>query len=249
MVKNKQDGIFSAYIADLVKKANNDAIVYTYFLNEKEINEAAIILKSYPSLNYYFFGGHDNSERKILGINIQQNVNFPIKFIMIKTSEKNPKLLKHTDFLGSLMALGIKREVIGDIIINQDCTYVAVIDTMINFLLQNIEKIGSENVKVFECTNENFQKYEQQYEEFNIIIPSNRLDCYISKILNISREKSVELILSGKVFINYNEIKNTSKKLFENDILIIRQHGKYLFASEEGHTKKDRIKILIKKFK
>ena len=72
-----------------------------------------------------------------------------------------------------------------------------------------------------------------------------RLDAIVAAITKLSREKSANTILSGKVLTNYSENKNVSHQLKTDDILTIRGYGKFVIKEQTGFTKKDRLKIVI----
>lgn len=87
--------------------------VYSDFLNLDEQNILAL-----TALPCVLYGGYDTAERVVaaFGDNAEPD-GFPITCIQIKPS--NPKFadkLTHRDFLGGLMNLGIKRELLGDIV-------------------------------------------------------------------------------------------------------------------------------------
>ena len=75
--------------------------------------EAAFIKNIKTSaVGFVFFGGHENAERSVLGVfpnNIIANHKaFPITAVTV--TFRPQYTLTHRDFLGSLMALGIKRK-------------------------------------------------------------------------------------------------------------------------------------------
>lgn len=217
------------------------------FLNEREqyiINNQLPFYKQ----NMSYFGGYENAARKCLcfcEFEVDYS-DYPISGIYFKF-RKNDKLT-HRDFLGALMNLGIERNCIGDIIVNEGEAVCFVKDEIRDYVESQISKIGRTGVKIV-CENECNIDYSQDIESLSLIVSSMRLDVIVAAITKLSREKTANLILSGKVFLNYNEDKNVSCFLNADDILSIRGYGKFIIKEQIGTTKKGRIKLIINHYR
>ncbi len=165
-------------------------------------------------------------------------------FFKINGSNKF-KELYHKDFLGSLMALGIKREILGDIIVENNIAYGIINEGKYN-LIEDIEKIGNVGVSIEKISKENIPVV--KFQSMSGTISSLRLDNFVSEISNLSRQKAVDLIEGGLVMINYNISKNKSLDLKEGDIITVKKIGKFIFEKNLGENKKGKIKVSIKKF-
>jgi RNA-binding protein YlmH len=254
---NRDDQIFTAYINDLIKSFNEKPlkIIFTTFLNEREQSIAASILLKKNGIQYDFWGGYTFAERKCLILykeNIEKSkIKYPIVLIKITLNNKSI-ILEHGDFLGSILSLGIKREIIGDILLSENRSpqeaFIFISNSFLNYFLSNINRIGKESCSA-EAVDINEEILPQRnFEDITIIIASNRLDCYISAVCHLSREKSALFINSGKVYINQLQCYDAAKKLNEGDILSLRGYGKYKFDKIIGNTQKGRIKLIIKKY-
>ena len=85
-------------------------------MSERKQAVAARYLQSVCFSTYRFYGGYEDSERKMLGLYFYDEIEaFPISPLQI-TFRKADKLT-HRDFLGALMSLGIERDTIGDILV------------------------------------------------------------------------------------------------------------------------------------
>ena len=90
---------------------------------------------------------------------------------------------------------------------------------------------------------------ETEFENFNVIVSSLRLDNFVSELANSSRTRASEIISEGKVFLNsINEFKD-SKKIEINDIITIRGKGKFIFDGIEKETKSGKFLVNIRKYK
>ena len=212
------------------------------FLTEEQQACAERYLRSVCFENYSFFGGYEGAERKVLGLFFDDPAPFPvfpIEFIF-RPSYK----LTHRDFLGALMSLGLERETVGDILI-EDGRAVAFVKTEIkDYVMSQIGKVGNVGVKLSEAKEGALPKG-RETKEMIYSISSMRVDNIVSAVTGLSREKSKELILSGLVSINHFPCSKISRTINEGDKLTVRGKGKYEICGVLGNTKKHRIRISI----
>lgn len=100
-------------------------------------------IKNKNNLKFLFKGLNENAERKILAIYPkdfpEEYINFPVKFFKIVKKSKFISL-EHKHYLGSILSLGIKREILGDLVVkNQNC-YGIILESMFDFLKDNLAK-------------------------------------------------------------------------------------------------------------
>lgn len=194
-------------------------------------------------------GVFEESERKILcfSTNTYETLDYDIHVIKIKNKSKF-KELKHKDYLGSIMALGIKRNLFGDLIVHEDTCFVPMVSSVSEYVQDNLTTIGNCpcTIDKVDINNENIPKIE--FEEKNIIVTSLRIDNIVPSICNISRTKGTELISNGSVLLNYLNCNRKDKLVEMKDTITIRGFGKYKVISIEGETSKGRIKLLIGRY-
>lgn len=221
----------------------------TYFLDPRQQIIADNVLKSISDIEYYFDGGIVESERKICNISnkdYKQKVNAnDIRIICFSWQYAN-KVLSHRDFLGSLIGNGIKREMIGDIIVEEKKAFMACKSDISKYILANVNRIG--NVAVSADEEKERITRNDNAKTISSTIASLRLDCVISAGFGISRSKALSCIKSNKVKLNWEEVGNASQDLNEKDSISLRGKGRILLEEISGNTKKDRIKVTIKKF-
>lgn len=192
------------------------------------------------------FGVFKEGERRVIAFNKEEYDEYPISLLKIKCNTKFSKL-EHKDYLGAIMALGINRNKIGDLILKEDGCYVAVHHSIIEFLISNLNKIKNLNCKCELIYNlEDIPK--PSYEEKNIIVTSKRLDCIVAALGNMSRSKSLDIITSGSVLLDYRVTKDKSKEICEKSRLTIRGLGKFKISNIFGTTKSGRLKLTVFKY-
>lgn len=198
--------------------------------------------------NYLFFGGYGNSERKMLGLFFDEPCEdcFPIS--AVEFSFRKCDKLTHRDFLGALMSLGIERETVGDILVEDGRAVVFVKTELSDYIMSQISKVGRVGVKVDDA---DLSKLPQGrgFEEKTYIVSSLRLDNIVAAACRLSREKTRTVIMADSVCVNFEETKNVSLNLKEDDVFTIRGKGKFVLKSILGTTGKGRIRISVIHYK
>ena len=219
---------------------------YLGFLTSAEAALARNILKNARVRND-FFGGYEAAERVILGCFPDWAEDFPYPISPLTVSFRKADVLSHRDILGSLMALGIKRETVGDILIEEGRAVAFVSDDVKEYILDQVEKIGRVGVNITDgCT---FPLPEgDKLEEFSGTAASDRLDCVAAAFCGLSRSKVCELIAAGLITVNSVPVSKPTKSVAAGDVISVRGKGRYIAVSLDGRTKKDRIVLKYNKY-
>lgn len=246
---------FKKYILSLVYFCEkNKNVKSTFFLNEIECFCAKNILDSQKQVGYIFDGCFLNSKRNILtiysnNIDVDKSVNSPIVLV----SNYNNKLsqVKHSTVLGSVMSLNIKRELIGDIIIDcYDRKIYLVCHKNAEFIIcDELKKVGNIGV-CFTRIIGNTEKLsiKENYELKTFVVSSKRVDVVVSAIIGCSRNVSSEFIKNKKVFLNYEEVYKDTVLIKTGDIITVRGCGKFIVDSADKFSKKGKVILDIKKY-
>ena len=209
----------------------------TQFLDERELK---LIIRKLKKNEYDVYYPHKESERVILYTGkIPQ-----VTLFKIYTVEK----IRHQDILGSLYALNVDSSSFGDIILYDNYFYVFVIEELSCYIKNNLKVIGNKRVYLEEVDLNTLDNYKRQYEEFEIIVSSLRIDNVISGIINLSRSKVLEKIKNKEIIVNYEVISKGSYVIKENDIFSIRRFGKYRYIGKINETKKSNYVIKFLKY-
>lgn len=218
-----------------------DTTEYTSFLNLDELS--TLISLRIPCELY---GGYENAERCVAAFG--DNPEFPIKCIKIEPkSRKFAEWLGHRDFLGSILSIGIDRSLIGDIVVENDTGYVFCINSIADYIMQNVTTVRRTSVKC-SLTDELPECASQKPEISSFVVASLRLDALISAVYRLSRSEASQLINSESVFINSRLETKESKLIDDGDIISVRGKGRFIFENAERRTKKGRIVAEIRKY-
>lgn len=197
-----------------------------------------------------FFGGYDDAERTIACLSspdtYETDYSYPIS--AIKVTAKSKKVFSHRDYLGSLMSLGIKRELLGDIVLSDTYAVVFCHEEICDFLTMNLTSIGKNSVEATAVSNDSLNLGPRQFKEKSTTVSSMRLDCVLSSAIGKSRSISSELISKGLTQVNYEYVKSPSSQISDGDIISVRGFGKMVVLTDSTLTKKGRYHITIKQY-
>lgn len=206
--------------------------------------------------NVKFFGGIEGTERKALLIYpnkienlINDNkVSFDefIKVIRITLPNENIGQYEHRNYLGALIKLGIKREKIGDILVDKNGADIIISKEVEKFLISNLSELTRfQKAEIKTIKLNEIKKVEQEKETIKITVSSMRLDNIIAELAHCSRSKAEEILEDQRVFVNYENITKATKEIKQNDKITIRGKGRFEVKEITGNTKKGKIMIQV----
>ncbi len=253
-INKSEDRVLVSKLLDkAVKSENSVNIVYSDFLDPYQKRVADMAFAADKEINYTYNGGYPGAEREIVvfcpkNMSVDDFRCFKLPFKVIELRTKEMENLSHRDFLGALMGLGIKREKIGDILLEEDICRVVVINEIADFIKFNLLKVGSSKVDMEIKDIDEIRGIEPKLKEISITVASMRLDCIASAGFGISRNKIAEYIKAEKVNINWEKTVSLTKQIQEGDTISIRGKGRIILERTGSITRKGRINILLKKF-
>jgi len=251
-----------AHLLDLKEKCATQSVVKTSnFLSVDEISQAVKIERTNNQfVDTFYYGGYDVAERKTAVFvpkfyNIDEseledflNINGynPLQVLIVKKDRFSS--LTHRDYLGALMGLGIKREMLGDIVINETGCLIFCLKSIVTYLLDNLKQAGRGQLTVTVGDLNKLEKSECKTETVFISVASLRLDCLVAAVFNTSRNMAVNGINQGLVFVNGEQIMKNDYSLKQGDKLVLRGKGKTVIDEIIGESKKGRIHLNIKRY-
>lgn len=239
--------LLSAKLEDC-KKAARRRPCFLGFLDESQAEFCRKYLKR-EKVDSLFWGGHEDAERVMLGffpdyMEPDPGI-FPLTSITL-TYRKEDKL-GHRDFLGSFMALGVDRSVVGDILIGQGRSVAFIREAMSSYFLSGLRKIGRVGIKLEEGYQEPLPVL-REYKPVNGVVASNRLDCMVALLCRTSREKAAGMVAAGLTAVNHLETLEADQRVEEQDIISVRGCGKFIIDSLGPLTSKGRLTVKCRKY-
>ncbi|RQD73112.1 MAG: photosystem II S4 domain protein [Candidatus Syntrophonatronum acetioxidans] len=233
---------------DKVRRKNSPEV--TDFLDPFQQKLAESFLKSCDDLTYIIYGGYSGAERARIAIMpkfwIGKTVDLNITLLDIKGNTRF-KDLNHRDFLGAILSLGLKREKIGDILVEEEGGKVAVDTLVSSFIISNLEEVSSVAVTVREVKPEEVVERKERTKELKGTVASLRLDAVASLGFGFSRSKIVRAIKADQVKVNWQRANDPSFQVEKGDTISLRGKGRIIIDNVLGKSRKGRIQVLIKK--
>ena len=256
--RKQEDKICLSQVLDKIEfSKTREKLERTDFLDMYQVALVENFLRKMQFKNYKLYGGYEEAERKILIVYpdkydenmLAKNYNKLLKVVRIKLPEEEKGKYSHRNYLGGIVKLGLKREKVGDIIVSSEGADIITVADFANILkeqLPSLTRFEKSDVEIVELNNLN--KKEVQKEEVKIIVPSLRLDNFVSDLVRTSRSKAVQIIDQERVFINGKNETKASKQVKLGDIITIRGKGRFIVKSFEGTTRSGRTVVLIEKY-
>lgn len=210
-------------------------------------NEQQLLKEVFPTYAIVFDGGFEQAQMQVACITKQpQDLWAPI--VILRASYPSKYMtLTHRDVLGAMMNLGIKRDQFGDLYVKEHLIYIAVLEPLMDYVIQNLTQIGKAQVH-FEVEHERIVM-EQALDLQTYILSSMRLDNVVSSICKISREKAKKLIQQEMVKLDYVTIEDGSKICNNDCDISIRGFGRFHLMETKQTTKKGNVVVNIAKYK
>lgn len=238
-----EDKLFYNRLSDLARKRDDKNIpTFSKFLGIEE--QVGLKFK-----NAVFWGGYENAGRKLIMFlpDWAAAEDFYDCVTAVKITSSDKKVHDHRDYLGSVLGLGLKREVIGDIAPCGDFAVMFCISEIAPFIKENLTSVAKSTVHAEILSSLDGIDIKQNYLEIKGTVASPRIDCIVSFLKNTGRSAAAELLRAGYVKLNAKEIQDTSKLVKEGDVISIRGLGKFIFDGEKGTSRKGRSIINLRK--
>ncbi len=232
---------------ELSSRSYNKGIwVYSDFLTTAQ----QAMLQSMKLGAVTFWGGYDGAERRVACFGSEDMCGYDacpdcVWLAIEPVAKKFADELTHRDFFGSVMALGLKREVLGDIIVYDNCAYLYCMDSVSGYVAENLTQVKHTTVacRVVEAPPVESVALPEA-EEF--VIASERLDATIASVYNISRSVCKDIVEQGKVSVNSILVTNPSRMLEEHDTVSVRGKGRFIYEGICRETRKGKLRALIR---
>jgi RNA-binding protein YlmH len=224
---------------------------FTNFLDPAEQQLAQAVARGFPDMGYDFNGGYPDAERKIMLVYPSfledEYHRAPIRALRVrpKVPQEHPG---HRDYLGAVLALGISREKIGDILLGELGADIIMHEEIMEYIGLNLTKVKNTGVDVEEISLKELLQAERPVKELKSTVASLRLDAAASIAFGISRSKMTPYIKGENLRLNFKVEKDPSVSVKQGDILSASRLGRAKIVEVGGKSKKGRTYIRIHRY-
>ena len=257
--------LLEARLEDAIRRSASGSVAHIPFLTMRQRRRAERILNARGMRGaYWFWGGHYDAERACLFLlpeyltailsddeleryaalkeYLSEEIAGAVMSISIKGS--GFRKLTHRDYLGAVLGLGIERDAIGDIAVQDEHRAILFCPRTIGeFLMTELTKVGSDTVRCQECIIDETFKDGKQYRPISDTVASPRLDCVVAALCNLSREAAQNAVRSGLVEVDFEPEERVDTVLTPPITVSVRGHGRFILRSFDGETKKGRLRL------
>lgn len=251
-VRDQEERALLAKVLDRAETVlNNHRSALTNFYDPYHTGLIISMLERIPGLEFATDGGYPAAERVRTAIFPdyldEQEITF--EYVVLSV-EGNFKIMKitHRDFLGSIMGLGIKREMIGDVIVTERGCQVIAAQEVASYLRSNLTKVHRVGVEVREVAPGELSLPEVTVKEIRSTVASLRLDAVAAAGFGLSRSRMAREIVGEKLSLNWCCCSDVASPVQQGDMLSLRGRGRVEVAEIKGNTKSGRIGIILKRF-
>lgn len=223
----------------------------TCFLSPRELEMSRCLFGEQPGL--CAFGGYPEAERRML-VYLPEYLeedslwDEDSPMVCLRAEFYHGDSPSHRDFLGALMGLGIGRETLGDICVDQEsCDFFATAE-IAPYILQSLTGVGRTHVRVQTVPLAEARIPQPEIREIRDTLASLRLDCVISAGFRIGRSLAAQYVTQGKAAIDGLPCDKPDKLVSPGAKISLRGLGKLRLAAVNGKTKKDRLSVTIHRY-
>lgn len=243
------DAVLEAHLRDAARLAQSGGKPgFVGFLDERQAEAARGFMLDLGA-SFLLWGGYEEAERALLGVfpDFMEPDAKRCPVSTVTASYRRADVLTHRDFLGALLHLGIARETLGDILVEEGRCVFFCRDEILSFVLSQTEKIGGVGVKLSPGAEEPLPVL-HRFEEFSAVVASARLDCAVSAAVGTSREKAADKIRAGFVMLDHEAAGSPSAPVKEGCKISVRGTGRFILDTVGPVTKKGRLRIAGRKY-
>ena len=249
--RNGEERLLLARVLDKLELARRRNIPsHTGFLSpgERACVEALLAAAGHP--RHLFFGGYEGAQRNICVFlpDWQEEADASDAMAFLRAAWHESEHPTHRDLLGSLMALGVERETLGDILVSEGSADLIVSAGVAQYLLDNWTGAGRTALRLTAIGADALRVPEQKVKEIRDTVATLRLDAVTAAGFSMSRGKAAELIAAGRVQKNYREVTKGDASVAQGDVISARGLGKFEVAEVGGLSKKGRTGILLRRY-
>ena len=254
--RDGEERMLLARVLDKLELSQNRGVpAHTPFLSPAQQASVSDLLNAWGRPRRLFWGGYPDSERSVCLFladwqeedGVLDDPEGPLSAIQAKFP--GDAALSHRDILGSLMALGLTREVLGDILLPQPglCQVVALREAL-PILLSLWQGAGQYRASLSEIPLSQLSPKPAQVKTIRDTVATPRLDAVVASGFSLSRSKAAALISSGRVALNHRECLKGDRQVGEGDVLTCRGLGKCVVKEVPGQSKKGRTMLVLEKY-
>lgn len=249
--KSDEDRLIAGRTLDLVRQTLQTADPQSMgFLNPAEQDVARAVLHRIPDVRYVMYGGYRGAERKRVIVMpsyfLNEYLDYQIGAIEI-VPETDGEAVTHGDYLGAILALGLNRDKVGDIVVCADRAQVFVDSALEQHIETTLTRVGRFRATARSIDPDRVEVVPERVEEIERTVASLRLDSVAAAGYSTSRTHMTKEIKARRVKLNWNLVLKPDIEVQVGDVISMAGRGRVVLEEVLGETRKGRVRIRLKK--
>lgn len=226
---------------------------HSHFLTDGEQKLAEKAVAAAGGAPFRLYGGYEGAGRQVCLFLPEWQEDFAPggeddPLAAVETPLPREGKLTHRDFLGSLMGLGLSRDVLGDILVGEEVCRVVCLKTAQPTLLQQWSEVGRYGVQPRPVPLDRLEPVKSRVLRRTETFQSLRFDAVAAAGFGLSRAKAAALISSGRLLLNHLPCAKPDRILEQGDSLTGKGLGKCTLTKVNGLSRKGRIMAEMERY-
>jgi RNA-binding protein YlmH len=257
--------VLAGHIRDLASRTRgNDYLTYTGFLSLEEQSFVQTLLRgdAFAGTERLLTGGYPEADRRVLlflptymdremaASSAGEADGGILPFVCLRVEPLNARFTDHPghrDYLGALMHLGIRREMVGDILPGEDGAFLFVMKSVADTVQEELTQVRHTTVTVRQVPASHCRAGIRT-QEIRGSIASERIDALLAMTFRLSRAAAQQLIGKELVYAGGVLVTGASYTPREGERISVRGYGKFVYRGCEGSTRKGRLIARVQLF-
>ena len=247
------DEIFKNRVTEWAKRSWDQGVYcFSHFLDLAQRSDFLSLLPALPPVPWTLFGGAEGCERQMLRFGNEDTCGydapFPIACLVIAPlSARFAEPLTHRDYLGALMALGLERELLGDIVVRPEKAYLFCEERIAPYITEHFIQARHTSLS---CRLSDGLPEGPLFEtrRVSVQLSSQRVDALIAHVFHLSRGEAQALFPAGRVFLSGRLCESPGREPKPGDIISVRGLGRMKYTGVESLSKKGRENTAVEVF-
>ena len=236
-----------ARMEELATKAERTGRAASKFLTPAEAAETARAYAARRDVRFLLDGGFSGAERQC-AVFVQPDwgqYDREKTLAAVQLSHREQDAVRHQDVLGSVLGLGLSRDVMGDIALSEGRALFVCLAPLAEYITDRIQKLGRVGVTAARVPLAELPDLSTNLTEKQLTVASLRLDALVAGAFHLSRAEATRLIESGLVRLDHQECLSPSRAPAEGAVISLRGKGRVKLLSVLDETKKGRLRLII----
>ena len=253
--RDGEERVLLARVLDKLELSQNRGIpAHTPFLSPGEQASVLDLLNAWGHPRCVWTGGYEGAERQVCRFlpdwqEPEDALAVPEGPLAAREARfPRDSSLSHRDILGGLMGLGLPREKLGAILMEDGRCQVVVLREALPILLSQWEGAGRWKVRLEAIPLDRLAPKPAQVKTIRDTVATPRLDAVLAAGFSLSRSKAAGYLSAGKVAVNHRECLKGDKLVDVGGILTCRGLGKCVVREIPGQSKKGRTMLVLERY-